>query len=905
MTSPLYTSRGIWSATTPYTYLDVVAYSKASYICTDASGSLNQRPDLNAGVWVMMPVITQEDQYYLRSRENLLQYEDARYQSLINAMANFYTTRNDQSVWGAFLRAISIELARIEYMYSYDVVAKNPQYLTPPDIKREYADPLFVTGNFQQLSQFDSGSFGGSFGVWGASSGVILRTAILVLDGGGTSYIQVATTAGETGDVEPPWVFSTGATTTDGSVVWTSGGIAPTTLAYPIGYRDMLVDLLAAYQEGATVKSIEDVIYAYTGKSIIVEELYKEISGGVYDQSDRNAIKVSVNVGGADPLTDIQSLEELQQITNSLYGAIGLAKPAHVGLNFTTVFGAGENIDCFITPQFLTQAQLSLLSMSQQNYYTLIAYVSAQPVWTAGTAYTLNQIVWDSNGYLQQVNTAGVTGKTQPDWATVLEDFTLDNQVVWQNIGTPQIAWIASTHYVVGTLIQANGNIQLVTVEGDSGGTIPTWGVGVGTSTTDGQVTWVNIGTPQISTSAYASLSSAYKPYYQGYYQDLNCVGTGINDTLRITIQLYEEPPFDPMLYQAPIVNLSQAPQSVVTGQKYVKGAEYTSTNPTTTLAAYGCHLFSPLSQANWIALQAIPQVWSNAATYSKGALVAAVSATTPGSFNSGVWTPGGWQLYRAAKKNGVGTSAGAQNPLSSPTYWVPLSGISGQMAPSVWQAYYRTGTGQYTTGNLQQWAPGTAFYTGQYGIDNNGNLQLAYVGGTASPLVNVLNSSVNPAVSIYGDVLTIRLVPGQLTNMGLVVGVSSVTLLNFAYSTFLNNLTLPVTAIDTVANTITLAYTHVDYNSSTNSEGSAYIRVAFSATATVPTYDGTILWQYLGLNYLNTPSKWIQVVDSTGNPTGETANWDANHQMGLMAPRQDLCWEISGGDFFSGLEME
>ena len=281
MPSPLYNSRGTWSSTTQYAYLDAVTYSRHTYICTTVSGSLNQRPDQNASVWVQMPVVTQEDEYYLRSREDLLQYEDARYQSLINAMANFYTMRNDQSVWGSFLRAISIELARIEYMYSYDVVAKDPQYLTPPDIKREYADPLFVTGNFQQLSQFDSGSFGASFGQWAAGTGIILRTAILDSNGN----IQIATTAGQSGSVEPSWTLTTGATTDDGGVVWTNAGAAPATLAYPIGYRDMLVDLLAAYQEGATAKSIQDVIYAYTGKNIVVEELYKEIANGFYDQS--------------------------------------------------------------------------------------------------------------------------------------------------------------------------------------------------------------------------------------------------------------------------------------------------------------------------------------------------------------------------------------------------------------------------------------------------------------------------------------------------------------------------------------------------------------------------------------------------------------------------------------------
>lgn len=946
--SSLYNLQGVWSSVIPYKYLDAVTYGKYTYICTNYSGSVDQRPDQTPLVWVQMPVITQEDQYYLKSRELLLPYEDARYQSLINAMANFYTMRNDQSIWGSFLRAVSMELARIEYMYSYDIVAKNPQYLTPPDIKREYADPLFVTGNFQQLSQFDSGNFGGSFGQWVANTGVVFNTAIYDNNGN----IQVATTAGETGRYTPSWSLIVGKTTIDGSVVWTNSGVAPTTLAYPIGYRDMLVDLLAAYQEGATAKSIQDVIYAYTGKNIVVEELYKEISDGFYDQSDRNSVKVSVNVGGSDPLVDINSLEELQQITNSLYGAIDLAKPAHVGLEFTTVFGSDENIDCFISSQFLSQKQLSTLSENQQIYYSLIAYIPNPCTWEPNTTYTLNDIIQDSNGYLQIATfpltsppiTNGISGTTMPDWTTLFNMTTPDNQVIWVNIGSPIISWLASTNYAQGSLIQdTNGDTELAIVGGVSGVNKPNWDTN---STTDGQVTWVNITSstqiwsdsttyntgdivrsskgvfylakavsinqnpvtdntywlpllsivaPPISIGSYNNLPSSQKPYFQGYYQNLNCVGTGINDMLRIIIQQYEEPPFDPMLYQAPIFDVN---------------------NPTTTLASYGYHIFSPLSQTNWLTLQNTPQVWVNTSTYSKGTLVRGRPVSTPGNFNAGVWTPGGWQLYRALKKNGVGSAAGVQDPLTSSTYWAPLAGLSGQLAPSIYQAYYRSANGQYIAGSsLQQWAPNTSFYTGQYAIDPTGNLQIAVdtssslspvtTMGVTSPIINVAN--INHAVVISNNVLTL-MVDSRLESMGLVPGTSSVTILNFTYATFLNGLTLPVANLGTTSsppvNTISMAFNHENYDSGLQSESAATVSVAFSTSVDVPTYDGTILWEYLGSNYINAPAKWIQVVNSTNTPTGEVANWDVNHQMGLLAPRLDNVWEIAG-DTLNSYEME
>jgi hypothetical protein len=307
--------------------------------------------------------------------------------------------------------------------------------------------------------------------------------------------------------------------------------------------------------------------------------------------------------------------------------------------------------------------------------------------------------------------------------------------------------------------------------------------------------------------------------------------------------------------------------------------------------------MFTPLSQTNWQTLQGSPQVWDSSITYPKGALVRAVSVSTSGSFSDGVWTPGGWQLYRALKSNEN------NNPLTQTTDWAPLVGIEGQFAPSVYQAYYQAANGQYVAG-IQPWNPTTSFYTGQYAIDNSGNLELAVVGGTTSPTVNVANAP--NAVVISGNVLTLMLSSG-LASMGLVAGVSSLTIYNFSFATFLNGLTLPVVAINTTSspNTVSLTYTHANYNSDLQNESNASIRVGFSTSTSVPTYDGTVLWEYLGSNYLNTPAKWIQVVDSTNNPTSEVSNWDVNHPMGLLSPRTDLCWEISGGDFFQSYTYE
>jgi hypothetical protein len=203
----------------------------------------------------------QADIAYLRTREDLLRYEDARFNALMSAVANFYISRNDDNLWGHVQRAVAIELARLEYLTAYDIVAKNPEYLTPPDIKRRFATPLFISSGYPGSTQYD------------------------------------------------------------------------------LDYKQMIVNLIPAYQQGSTAIAIAEIIEAYTGQVVTVIELYKKIGDG-YDMTDHNGIVVSINYGSgntSDLEINIVNINQIQQITSNLYTAIDLNKPAHIGLNFTTV----------------------------------------------------------------------------------------------------------------------------------------------------------------------------------------------------------------------------------------------------------------------------------------------------------------------------------------------------------------------------------------------------------------------------------------------------------------------------------------------------------------------------------------------------------------------------------------
>jgi hypothetical protein len=225
-----------------------------------------------------------------------------------------------------------------------------------------------------------------------------------------------------------------------------------------------------------------------------------------------------------------------------------------------------------------------------------------------------------------------------------------------------------------------------------------------------------------------------------------------------------------------------------------------------------------------------------------------------------------------------------------------------------VYQAYYLF-RGQYVLG-LQQWITSTAFYTGQFMVDNNGNLQIASTGGTTAPIAAAYTLSAGNLVAISNNHLTIKVV--SITGMGLQTtdtqNPSLLTLSGFQQASFLNGLTLPVTAFTPASGgnpaTITMAYAHADYASALP-ETTATAQTGFSTATNGLTYDGSVIWHNLGSNYLTSSSKWIQVVDTNNNVTGEVANWDVTHPMGLLAPRVDEVWEISGGDYFQSLEQE
>ena len=155
----------------------------------------------------------------------------------------------------------------------------------------------------------------------------------------------------------------------------------------------------------------------------------------------------------------------------------------------------------------------------------LIAFDPGVP-WQAKTAFTVGQFITDPNGNVQQVQTAGTSGSSQPaPWNPAYGQTTTDGSITWVNNGLawkplfvdcsavvragglprrryifpsqppPHLQWRSNTPFSLGNfIIDPHDNVQIVHTAGTTGGPPPKWSVTFGQNTTDGTVNWTNNG---------------------------------------------------------------------------------------------------------------------------------------------------------------------------------------------------------------------------------------------------------------------------------------------------------------------------------------------------------------------------------------------------------------------------
>src|SRR5438445_6295070 len=121
---------------------------------------------------------------------------------------------------------------------------------------------------------------------------------------------------------------------------------------------------------------------------------------------------------------------------------------------------------------------------------------AAAAVWVLTTAKSLGDVILDPNSYIQRGVTAGATGATIPTFSQSIGTTTTDGSVTWRNIGAAgAIPWPTSKPVLIDQQYRdGNKNIQQVLVPGTTGSTEPTWATTIGATTTDGTATWVCLG---------------------------------------------------------------------------------------------------------------------------------------------------------------------------------------------------------------------------------------------------------------------------------------------------------------------------------------------------------------------------------------------------------------------------
>jgi hypothetical protein len=169
--------------------------------------------------------------------------------------------------------------------------------------------------------------------------------------------------------------------------------------------------------------------------------------------------------------------------------------------------------------------------------------------WEPNTLYSNGQLILDGNMNIQVLDNeldhsgSGTSGGTEPIWQTGLFAATSDASLSWRNQGPlvstpPNPNWTAN-HLYPGAfqIIDANNNIEIAEpTGGTSGGGQPTWATNEGGETTDGTVTWYNLGAnPVAGLSASGGTSGIImdntvtvpggSQVYFSNLQDFDCIG--------------------------------------------------------------------------------------------------------------------------------------------------------------------------------------------------------------------------------------------------------------------------------------------------------------------------------------------------------------------------------------------
>ena len=268
-------------------------------------------------------------------------------------------------------------------------------------------------------------------------------------------HVQQVTTAGTSGTTQP--IFNdAGSTTTDNTVVWTDEGIltwAPSfNYAGSIPANTYVVDGATHVQQATTAGVSGPVAPTFNDGGMTVDASVTWTDQGQRFWYPNFAFALSAII--------VDTAGHVQQVITA--GTSGPTQPTFNDAGGSTTDG---------------------LQWTDQGM---------PGSWTVSTPYSLNAVILDGAGHVQQVVTAGTSGGAEPIF-NESGSTTMDNTVLWQDRGLPG-TWTATTPYALNAVITANSHVQQATSAGTSGsGSAPTFSTTGGT-VNDNVVIWADQG---------------------------------------------------------------------------------------------------------------------------------------------------------------------------------------------------------------------------------------------------------------------------------------------------------------------------------------------------------------------------------------------------------------------------
>lgn len=354
---------------------------------------------------------------------------------------------------------------------------------------------------------------------------------------------------GTSGNGAPPFNTTTGATTVDGSVTWTSQGpitlwVANTAYASGAAIYDPVTNCIFVQSHSTSRTSgvtkptfnstlglsgarIDDTNTAGTGggnarweclgtvalNPTAIQIWAKNTHFNLYQPPSGGGDPSNVNSAIVYPL--IPNTANMTAYMNGTGPAIYLLGATTAGNTANTDYTPWSGIVSQIVGDVTLDNQLEWLCLGNATWAASTTYSQ----WT--TPGAIFSCIKDSNGNMQVCTILGTSGSIQPTWNTGYGSITQDNGVSWTCVGVP-VTWAVTTQWDLpivgfsppsksqpygGSEVIGSNFVQSVISSGKSGGSTPSWSITIGNNTTDNGITWQTV-------AAYSQNSLAWTSGY-------------------------------------------------------------------------------------------------------------------------------------------------------------------------------------------------------------------------------------------------------------------------------------------------------------------------------------------------------------------------------------------------------